>query len=65
MDTDDSYKLRMIRDALLALGDIHVVTLFQMLENYGAANRDDLKALFATPRMKPLARVVRDKLSWL
>jgi hypothetical protein len=55
----------MVRDTLLALGDDHVARLFTMLDEYGAAKREHLKALFAAIRMKTLARAVRERLSWL
>jgi len=61
----DRNEVRMVRDTLLALGSEHVARLFTMLDDYGAAKREHLKTLFATERMKPLARAVREKLSWL
>ena len=61
----DRNEVRMVRDTLLALGDDHVARLFTMLDEYGAAKREHLKALFAAIRMKTLARAVRERLSWL
>jgi hypothetical protein len=58
-------ELRMLRDTLLALGEIYVVRLFKMLDEHEAAKREHLKTLFAADRMKPLARVVRQSLPWV
>lgn len=61
----DRNEVRMVRDTLLALGDDHVARLFTMLDEHGAAKREHLKRLLAAERMKPLARAVREKLSWV
>lgn len=64
-DGTDRNEVRMIRDTLLALGDIHLARLFEMLDGHGAARREHLKALLAASRIKPLARAVRERLSWV
>ena len=61
----DRNEVRMVRDTLLALGDDNVARLFAMLDKHGAAMREDLSKLFAADRMKPMARAVREKLSWI
>ena len=61
----DRNEVRMVRDTLLALGDHHVARLFELLDKHGSAKREDLKKLFAAERMKPMARALREKLSWI
>ncbi|MEY3895931.1 MAG: hypothetical protein RLZZ214_1451 [Verrucomicrobiota bacterium] len=63
-DGTDRNEVRMIRDTLLALGDIHVALLLEMLDGHGAARREHLKTLLDASRMKPLARAVRERLPW-
>lgn len=60
----DRNEVRMIRDTFLALGDIHVALLYELLDGHGAARREHLKALLTASRMKPLARAVLEKLPW-
>lgn len=62
---EDRNEVRMIRDTLLALGDVHVARLFEMLDGFHAASQEHLKILLAASRMKPLARAVRERLSWV
>ncbi len=62
---EDRNEVRMIRDTLLALGDIHLARLFEMLDGYGAARREHLKTLLAASRIKPLAQAVRKRLLWV
>ena len=61
----DRNELRMVRDTLLALGDDHVGRLVSMLDEHGAAFRDDLRKLFAAERMKPLRNAVRKNVAWV
>jgi hypothetical protein len=61
----DRYELRLTRDTLLALGDHHVGQLIGMLDEHGAASREDLKKLFASERMKPLRKAVIEKVAWV
>jgi hypothetical protein len=61
----DRNEVRMTRDTLLALGEQHVVRLFKMLDEHGAAKREDLKTLFAADRMKPMLRAVKRILRWV
>ena len=61
----DRNEVRMTRDTLLALGEQHVVRLFEMLDEHGAAKREDLKTLFAADRMKPMLRAMKRSLPWV
>lgn len=61
----DRHEVRGVRDVLLALGDRHVGEMVQMMDEHGAAKREDLKKLFAADRMKPMVQAVRKSLPWL
>jgi hypothetical protein len=61
----DRNEVRMIRDTLLALGDDNVTRLFEMMDQYSAAKREDLKTLLSADRMKPMVRAVRESLAWV
>jgi hypothetical protein len=50
-----------VRNALLAIGESHALTLFDILEESGAASSEHIDFLLKTPRMKSLARAVRDR----
>jgi hypothetical protein len=46
------------------LGEANVVRLLEILHEGAAAKREDLAALFAAKRMKPLAKAIRARMPW-